>query len=124
LNLEVDKEAGKVTLRLDRSKILTHGKPAVGRLLLELHMWRCTGDYRAAKQRYESLTEVTDEWIGIQDAMAKRQNGKSKAWAFVAGNTFLTPDGNVELKEYAETPLGLIQSWADRFPASSQSPSL
>lgn len=80
-------------------------------------MWRCTADYEAAKETYEALTAVTDDWVDIRDIVGQ---GNAKSWAFVSGNTFIRADGNVELKEYEETPAGLIQSWADRFPLGSE----
>lgn len=39
-----DKANNHLTVRVDRSRILTYGKPAVGKMLLHLHLFRCTAD--------------------------------------------------------------------------------
>ncbi|KAK3348915.1 peptidase family M49-domain-containing protein [Lasiosphaeria hispida] len=47
--ITVDHSPGTGTLQVyvDRSKILSHRKPSLGRLLLRLHMWRCIVDIRS-----------------------------------------------------------------------------
>lgn len=45
--VEFDREARNLVVSIDRSKILSHGKPALGRMLLRLHMYHCTADVAA-----------------------------------------------------------------------------
>ncbi|KAF2105431.1 dipeptidyl peptidase III [Lophiotrema nucula] len=113
VTLEKDLEAKKLKVSLDASKIITHGRKAVEAFLLELHMWRCTGDLQSATDRYEKLTSVNDEWIQIRDTVVAQP---SKPWAYIQGNTFIKGDNDVELREYEQSPAGVIQSWAERFP--------
>lgn len=109
--LHIDRENSRVYINLDQSKIFSQGREAIKALLLDLHMWHCTADVKAAEKRYGELTSVTDEWLAVRDMVIK---SGSSAWIFVQGNTFLGPDGNVTLKEYDATPLGVLQSWVDR----------
>lgn len=114
LKLDIDRDAPKITARIDRTKIVTHGREAIGKLLLQLHVWRCTADITAARATYETLTTVTEEWLEIRKIMCHVIRARSGAWVFA--NTFIDADGKVELKEYPATLEGIVQSWAERFP--------
>ena len=108
--VDCDSKIDQLTVRLDRSRITTHAKPALGQMLLRLHIYRCTADVNSCREYYEDLSGVDGqflEWRRI--VMAK----KSPKWVFVQANTYLE-DGKVMLKEYPATPEGVIESWADR----------
>lgn len=47
-----------LTVHIDRSKILSHGRPAIGLLLLILHIYRSTAQVDKCKEFYEELTRV------------------------------------------------------------------
>lgn len=112
VRLETDHEAKKLKLHMDRAKILGVGKKAIEKFLLEMTMWLSTADVESATERYESLTTVDDEWLQIREIVKAQP---SKPWIFIQGNTFLSEEGEVEYREYEETPIGVIQSWAERF---------
>ncbi|KAI9771636.1 MAG: hypothetical protein M1840_001851 [Geoglossum simile] len=110
MTIECDPQQENLIVRVDRSKIVSHGKPALGRMLLRLHMYRCTADVKSCRTYYEELSRVDGnylEWRRI--VLAKKQ----PKWVFVQANTFLRSD-EVTLKEYAPTEEGVIQSWAER----------
>ena len=103
--------ANRLTVHIDRSKVLTHGKPALGKLLLRLHIYRCTADVVPCREYFEDLTRVDGvfaEWrrMVLKDRRPRR--------LLVQANTFLDGDGKVVLKEYEPTVQGMIQSWAER----------
>lgn len=98
-------------VRVDRSKIFTHGKLSIGRLLLRLHIYRCTADVDACRALYEDLSAVDGEFLAWRDVVLQAPRPKPK---FVQANTFLGTSGNVILKEYEPTNEGIIRSWADR----------
>ncbi|KAE8340509.1 hypothetical protein BDV24DRAFT_164242 [Aspergillus arachidicola] len=53
---------------VDRTKILSHGKPSLGRYLCRLHIWRCTADFSACKDFYELMCAVegiSEQWRQI-----------------------------------------------------------
>lgn len=100
----------RITVKIDRSKIVPHGKAALGRMLLRLHMYRCTADVTACRSYYEDLSRVDGEyleWRNIAVAI------KEPRMVFVQANTFLDGD-QVTLKEYNTTVEGVVQSWAER----------
>jgi dipeptidyl-peptidase-3 len=95
---------------VDRSKIVSDGKPALGRMLLRLHTYRCTADVQSCRDYYEELSRVHGEYLKWRDVVLANQEPK---WVFVQANTFLRND-EVVLKEYAATAKGVIESWAER----------
>lgn len=99
-----------LTVRVDRSKIRTGGKAALGRMLLRLHMYRCTADVGACRAYYEDLSRVDGEYLDWRETVL---TNKPPPMVFVQANTFLA-EGDVILKEYPATVEGLIQSWAER----------
>jgi dipeptidyl-peptidase III len=110
MTLNSDFETKGITVHVDRSKIISHGKKALTEMLLKLHIYRCTADIHAGKEYFEALTAVDEKWLRIREiVLANQIPGK----LFVQANTFLK-DGVVEVKEYAPTVDGIIQSWAER----------
>ncbi|KAF2718985.1 peptidase M49, dipeptidyl-peptidase III [Polychaeton citri CBS 116435] len=89
MEVQEDAEWQKLTVSVDRSRILTHGRPALEALTLRLHMYRCTADIKTRRRFYEGLTEM-----------------------FVQPNTFLE-NQDVVLRNYAPTIERLIQSWEE-----------
>lgn len=100
----------RITVKVDRSKILTHGKAALGRILLRLHMCRCTADIKACRSYYEDLSRVDGEYLEWRKIAVATKEPKM---VFVQANTFLD-GGQVTLGEYSMTVEGVIQSWAER----------
>lgn len=98
-------------IHLDRSKILTHGRPAVERYLQKLHVFKSTADVKAGKALYDEVTSV-DEWWGtkVRDVVLRNKVPRK---IFVQANTVLQGD-SVVLREYEPTLEGLIQSFVER----------
>ncbi len=105
-----DKTKQSLTVQVDRSKISTHGKPALGRMLLQLHMFRCTADIKGCRAYYRELSKVEGEYIEWRQTVLVT---KPPPLIFAQANTFLDGD-TVMLREYEPTVEGVIQSWAER----------
>ena len=102
-----------LTIKIDRSKILSHGRPAVEKVLQKLHIFKVTGDVESAQKLYDELTGVEDAfWAEKVRSVVLREKRPRKV--FVQANTFLGEDGKVELREYEATMEGMIRSWAER----------
>lgn len=101
-----------LTIKLDRSKILTVGRPAVESVLQKLHIYKCTADLEAGKKFYEDLTRVEgDFWPEkVRRQVLKRKTPRK---VFVQANT-IEKNAEVTLKEYEPTLEGMIQSWVER----------
>lgn len=110
MKVDYDEADERLIVRVDRPKIRTHGKPALGRMLLRLHMYRCTADVASCREYYEGLSEVTGDYLKWRAVvLANRQ----PRWVFSQANTFLQGE-KVILKEYEPTTRGIIESWAER----------
>ncbi|KMU72275.1 dipeptidyl-peptidase 3 [Coccidioides immitis RMSCC 3703] len=98
-------------IHLDRSKILTYGRPAVEKYLQKLHVYKATADVEEGKRLYDGITHV-DEWWSQKVRPVVLQK-KIPRKVFVQANTVLEGD-RVILKEYEPTLEGMIQSYAER----------
>jgi len=110
MTIECDSSEQTLIVRVDRFKIITQGKPALGRMLLKLHMYRCTADVQACCSYYEELSRVDGKYLEWRKIVLAKNQPK---WVFVQANTFLDEE-EVTLKEYEPTNEGVIQSWAER----------
>ncbi|KAK8013186.1 hypothetical protein PG991_009457 [Apiospora marii] len=111
MTIDHDPEAETLHVRIDRNRILQDGKPSLGRMLLHLHIYRCTADFDSCKEYYELLSGVEgqyEEWRKIVVA------NPEPMWKFVQGNTILGENGEVGFKIYEASNEGIIQSFADR----------
>ena len=103
-----------LTIRLDRSKILTHGRPAVEAYLQKLHIFKSTADVKAGRELYERTTGVEGAfWTEKVRGQVLRKRTPRKV--FVMANTVVGDDERkVGLREYESGVEGMIRSWAER----------
>ena len=102
-------------LTMDRSKIETVGKEAIGRFLRKLQVFKSTGNVEAARAMYDKYSRVADDGdFPFAQWRAMIMDRKQPRKMFVQSNTLL--DGEmVRLVEYPASQEGLIQSWKERF---------
>ncbi|CAI6259664.1 unnamed protein product [Periconia digitata] len=110
VTVDYDAPSKNLRIHVDRSKIVSQGKPALGRMLLRLHIYRCTADVQSCRDYYEELTRVNADNLVWREVVLAKQEPK---WVFVQANTFLG-GREVVLKEYPATAKGVIESWAER----------
>ncbi|KAF1956203.1 dipeptidyl-peptidase III [Byssothecium circinans] len=110
--LEYEKDdLSDLTIRLERSRILDLGRPAVEEYLQKLHIFKSTADYESAKKMYDEITTVEPFYENkVRPAVLANKTPRK---VFVQANT-VEKDGKAELKEYDSTAQGMIQSFADR----------
>ncbi|KIY70973.1 aflatoxin-detoxifizyme [Cylindrobasidium torrendii FP15055 ss-10] len=98
-------------VRVDREKVLKEGKDVAGKLLLELQVRKSTADGAGAREFYTTLTTPIAGWDGeVRDIVLKKKLPRK---IFVQPNTFVV-DGEVKLKEYPLTSVGVIESFIER----------
>lgn len=110
--LEYEKDdLSDLTIRLERSRILDLGRPAVEDYLQKLHIYKSTADFDAAKKMYDEITTVEPFYENkVRPAVLKKKTPRK---VFVQANT-VEKDGKVELKEYEASAKGMIQSFVER----------
>ncbi|RVX71904.1 hypothetical protein B0A52_04303 [Exophiala mesophila] len=107
------KNPDDLEIHLDRSKILSHGRPAVERYLQKLHIYKATADFAAGKKLYDDITNVDEWWAEKARPLVLKKKTPRKV--FVQANTVLNEKtGDVELVEYEPTLEGMIQSYFER----------
>nr|POE47709.1 dipeptidyl peptidase 3 [Quercus suber] len=110
----------KLEIHLDRSKIASHGRPAINAFLQKLQVYKATADVTAGRALYDEYTNVDPWWAEQVRPEVLRQAKPRKV--FVQANTFLHHSSGdsgagavqIELREYDATPEGMIQSFVDR----------
>ncbi|KAF2085088.1 dipeptidyl-peptidase III [Saccharata proteae CBS 121410] len=107
-----EKDLSDLTIRLERSKILSHGRPAVEKYLQKLHVYKATADVKAGTEMYENITGV-DAWFAekVRPAVLAQKRPRK---VFVQANTIIDEKGIVRLREYEATREGMIRSYAER----------
>ena len=110
MTIDCNSAEDQITVHVDRSRIISDGKPALGRMLLRLQMYRSTADVKNCRDYYEDLTRVDGPYLEWRRIVLAQ---KLPRWVFVQPNTFLEGE-KVVLKNYEPTPQGVIQSWAER----------
>ncbi|XP_055953137.1 dipeptidyl peptidase 3-like [Argiope bruennichi] len=102
-------------LTMDRSKIASIGKPAIGKFLGKLQLYRSTADITSAKEMYDKYSAVKSgtkyPFLDYREIVMARKKPRK---LFVQTNTF-EEDGKINLKNYEPSAEGMIQSWVERF---------
>lgn len=111
MRVEYDPVAKRLLVHVDRSKVVSHGKPSIGRMLCKIHIWHSTADVDACRPFYEALSAVDGEYEIWRQIVV---SNPEPMWKFVQPNTFLKDDGTIELREYEASNLGIIQSFFER----------
>ncbi|KAI9728619.1 MAG: hypothetical protein M1828_002725 [Chrysothrix sp. TS-e1954] len=109
---EADETSVKdLEIHIDRSKIISHGRPAMEKYLQRLHIFKATADFAEGKKMYEELTNVDSFWA--EEVRPEVLRRKVPRKVYVQANT-LVEYGEVVLKEYEPTVEGMIRSYAER----------
>ncbi|KAF3069082.1 putative dipeptidyl peptidase 3 [Daldinia childiae] len=110
INIHHDIITKTLRVLVDRSKIASHGKKALGEMLLRLHIYRCTANVEECRRYYEELSYVDEECLRWRETVVEN---KPPPLLNVQANTFIE-EGIVMLREYEPTIEGIIQSWYER----------
>lgn len=104
-------------LTMDRSKLVSVGKPAMGEFLKKLQVLKSLGDVASAKVMYDELSEVRESgrfpFAKWRDIVVARKTPRKM---LVQANTVVKNEA-LTFHDYDATPAGMVESWAERFPA-------
>ncbi|RKP31257.1 dipeptidyl-peptidase III [Metschnikowia bicuspidata] len=97
-------------LVVDPSKLDTVAVEALSDFLHKLHVYKTTADVTEGIVFYNDMTGVTEDYNRFRDIVLKKKLPRKQ---LVQANTIL--NGNeVEVREYDESEIGMIQSFVDR----------
>lgn len=96
---------------VDELKLSTTAVEALNDFLHKLHVFKTTANVKEGIAFYNDITEVTEEYAKFRDAVLSKKLPRKQ---LIQANTFLNEDGTVEVREYDESEVGMIQSFADR----------
>ena len=97
-------------LELDASLIETVGHECVKDYLAHLHVYKCSADVEKGTKYFMDRSFVPKEIARFRDIVINKRLPRRQ---FIQPNTYLSND-KVVLKEYEETPIGMIQSFIER----------
>lgn len=101
-----------VLIELDRAKVDTVGRKAVGDFLMKLQVYKSFGDAVGGTAMYTSYSDVPDDFLELRAIVMERKRPRQM---FVQPHTRLQPDGSVELANFAADAKGMIESFVARF---------
>ena len=111
IKLSDDEKDFKILLNKDN--MMKFGRDLVSKILLNLHIWKCTGDCESTEKFYDEYSHVDDFMLKIRKICV--DNEKPRRFELYH-NLKLSDDGkNVSVVEYPETVEGIIESNVDRF---------
>jgi len=110
---EVIGEDGKPDLlfSMDRSKLETIGKPAIGDFLQKLQIYKSIGDFEAASEMFDNLSKVNEQWLQWRDIVISRKQPRKMK---VQANTIIK-DEKLTLVDYPSNHEGVFESWKERW---------
>ena len=84
---------------------------ALREFLHKLHVYKTTANVKEGLEFYDDMTEVTEEFAKYRDVVLSKKLPRKQ---LIQANTVLSADGTVEVREYEESEVGMIQSFVDR----------
>lgn len=103
---------------LDRSKVQTVGKTAIGAFLTKLQVYKSTGNVAEGGAMFNAYGTVTPEMLEYRGIVMARKEPRR----ILLQPNMVLEEGTVVLKEYEETMVGVVQSFVDRFGHVALSP--
>jgi len=103
-----------VEVVLDRAKIRSVGRPAVGKFLLALQAYKSLGDVEAGTAFFVKYSTVPDAMVELRSIVMARKEPRK---LLVQPHLSKGADGAVELVTFEPTTVGMIESFVARFPA-------
>ena len=105
-------EPGKMLrIKMERGNIETIGRKAISDFLLKIQVYKSTADYEKANAMYQHYSSVDDQFIKWREIVLLN---KQPRMIMVQSNTEIIDD-KVQLKSYAASCDGFIDSWRERF---------
>eukprot|EP01118_Nematostelium_gracile_P001629 TRINITY_DN1168_c0_g1_i3.p1 TRINITY_DN1168_c0_g1~~TRINITY_DN1168_c0_g1_i3.p1 ORF type:complete len:704 (+),score=218.99 TRINITY_DN1168_c0_g1_i3:82-2112(+) len=107
----IEEQPDNLFVVLDRTKIKTVGKKAIGDFLTKLQVYKSTANVEECSKMYLELSEVDEKFLKWRKIVLDKKKPRR---AFVQSFLELKND-QVQLHEFEASPRGLIQSFVSQF---------
>ena len=81
-----DYEKPDLLLKMDRTKLETVGRPAMGKFLQKLQVYKSIGDFESAKKMFDEYSQFDDTWIKWRDIVIAKKKPRK---AIIQANSFI-----------------------------------
>ena len=112
IKINVDENNDTMKIQINKYAILIYGKQLLSKIMVKIHIWKCTGDVENASKFINSYSEIDDRFLKIKQIIAKKSRTIS---LFLFHNLIMDENGTVNYKEYKDSLEGIIESNIDRF---------
>lgn len=96
---------------VDESKLDNEAVKALSDFLHNLHVYKCTANVKEGLAFYGEITNVTEDYAKYREVVLEKKLPRKQ---LIQANTFVGSDGSIEVREYEESEVGMIQSFVDR----------
>ena len=97
-------------IKLNRDLIETVGHDAIKDYLTHLHVYKATGDVENGTAYFQDRSHVDEALAQFRDTVLAKKLPRKQ---FIQANTILLNE-EATIREYEESPLGMIQSFIER----------
>lgn len=104
-------KVGALRITLDKEAMQGAGRNAIGHFLLQLQVYKATGDSQAARNLFMHLSEVIEPWLSWRSIVLAHKQPRNM---LVQPNIILNNE-TLTIKTYESSVEGLISSWVDRY---------
>lgn len=96
---------------VDESKLHTTAVDALGDFLSRLHVFKSTANVEEGVRFYNTITKVTKDYAKFRDTILSKKLPRKQ---LIQANSSVSSDNTVQVIEYEESEVGMIQSFYDR----------
>lgn len=112
IKINLDESNDTFKIQINKYAILIYGKQLLSKIMIKIHIWKCTGDVENASKFIDKYSEFDDRFLKIKKIIEKNNSTIS---LFLFHNLIMDENGNVNYKEYKDSLEGIIESNVDRF---------
>ncbi len=92
--------------------ILCYGQEIVTKILTNIHVWKCTGDFKSAKEFSDKHSQVSDFFLKIRQIIIDSAIPRRLE---LYHNIEMDENNQIKIKTYSESLEGIINSFVDRY---------
>ena len=112
IKINVDENNDTMKIQINKYAILIYGKQLLSKIMVKIHIWKCTGDVENASKFINNYSEFDDRFLKIKKIISNKSRTLS---LFLFHNLIMDENGTVNYKEYKDSLEGIIESNIDRF---------